>query len=294
MKMKECLAHTPLPEADQMETKGERVEKWLMRAGAMVLLAVWGLLGFGVWITYCEDFLFPRLYANPVNYIGTAYVLIPLVLAAVVLFCYWKRAPVPEARKKRRWIARIVFGTALLVALQPLGLASLILMPPVYSETDDPEHYLTLGTYAQMYGNDIHKLFPANIPGCAVAQESKGDPADQFPDTTQYYYYYQEVIDPSFQIYAEWILPEGELAAELGRIQNNYPEGPAQQAQWGDWTCLSFTDDTLDFAQAKELIYYYYLIFAYNEQTGAVRYIASYSMDCGREEDPYFLLLQWQ
>ena len=46
--------------------------------------------------------------------------------------------------------------------------------------------------------------------------------------------------------------------------------------------------------EAKEKIDYYYLIFAYNEKTGGVRYIASYSMDCGREENPYFLSLQWE
>jgi len=76
--------------------------------------------------------------------------------------------------------------------------------------------------------------------------------------------------------------------------QNYYPEGANQQVQWGDWVCLSFTDDSLDFDEAKDKVDYYYLIFAYNEKTGGVRYIASYSMDCGWEEDPYFLELEWK
>lgn len=292
--IKESIEHVPLPEADKKATKTERLEKWLMRIAAMIILAVWGLLGSGVLITYREDFPFHNFYANPVNYIGTAYVLIPVLLSIVVLFLYRKYALLPKERKKRRWIAGLALGIALLVCIQPIGIASLMLMPPVYSETDNPEKYLTMGTYAKMYGDDIYKLFPANIPRSAVAKDSKWYPPDEFLDTTKYYYYFQEAVDPSFHIYAEWVLPKEEFAEELHRIQNYYPEGAERQEQWGEWTCLSFTDDTLDFNNAKEMIDYYYLIFAYNEKTGGVRYIASYSMDCGREEDPYFLALQWE
>ena len=293
-KIKESIENTPLPEVDRKETKGERVEKWLMRIPAIILLAVWGLLGIGVWLTYREDFVFPRYYMNPVNYIGTAYILIPIFAAIIVLLLYRKYALLPEKRKKRRWIAGVALTIALLVCIQPMGMASIMLMPPVYSETDDPENYLSLGRYARAYGDDIYKLFPANIPRNAIAEGSSWYPPDKFLKTTKYYYYYQEVIDPSFQIYAEWILPEEEFTEELNRIHNYYPEGAKQQVQCGDWVCLNFTDDSLDFDEAKDLIYYYYLIFAYNEKTGGVRYIASYSMDCGREEDPYFLELEWK
>ena len=293
-KIKESMENTPLPEADKKGTKGERVEKWLMRSISIIILAVWGLFGLGVWLTYREDFVFPRYYGNLVNYIGIAYLLIPIAVSVIILVLYRKYALLPEKRKKRRWIAGIALAIALLVCIQPIGMASIVLMPPVYSETDNPEDYLTIGTYAKMYGDDIYKLFPANIPRCAVAEDSRWYPPDQFLGTTKYYYYFEEVIDPSFHIYAEWLLPEEEFREELNRIHNYYPEGAKQQVQWGEWTCLSFTDDSLDFDEAKDLIYYYYLIFAYNEKTGGVRYIASYAMDSGREEDPYFLMLQWE
>ena len=293
-KIKESIENTPLPEADKKGTKGERVEKWLMRSVAIIILAVWGLFGLGVWLTYREDFVFPRYYDSLVNYIGMAYLLIPIAVSIIVLVLYRKYALLPEKRKKRRWIAGTALAIALLVCIQPIGMASIVLMPPVYSETDDPEDYLTIGTYAKMHGDDIYKLFPANIPRSAVAEDSRWYPPDQFLDATKYYYYFEEVIDPSFHIYAEWILPEEEFREELNRIRNYYPEGAKQQVQWGEWTCLSFTDDSLDFDEAKDLIYYYYLIFAYNEKTGGVRYIASYAMDSGREEDPYFLMLPWE
>ena len=295
-KIKDSIEQTPLPDVDTKATKAEQVEKWIMRSIAIIFLAHWGLMGIGVWLTYREEFVFPRFYTNPVNYIGIAYILIPILASIVVLILYRKYALLPKKRNKRRWITGIALTIALLVWIQPIGMgtASLMLMPPVYSETDDPEDYLVMGTYAKMYGDDIHKLFPANIPRSAIAEGSQWYPPDKFLDTTKYYYYYQEVIDPSFQIYAEWVLPENEFAEELNRVRNYYPDGANQQVQWGDWVCLSFTDDSLDFDEAKDLVYYYYLIFAYNEKTGGVRYIASYSMDCGREEDPYFLSLEWK
>ena len=293
-KIKESLENAPLPDADRKATKVELLEKWLMRIPAIIFLAVWGLLGIGVLISYCEDFPFPRFYGNLANYIGSAYVLIPIALAITVLWLYRKHLFNSGKRKKRRWIAGFALVGALLVCIQPIGLAGLALMPPVYSETNNPENYLTMGNHVKMYGNDIYKLFPANIPRSAVAEGSSWYPPDKFLDTTKYYYFFQEVVDPSFHIFAEWVLPEDEFTEELNRINNYYPEGAKQQMQWGDWTCLSFTDDTLDFKKAESLIDYYYLMFAYNEKTGTVRYIASYSMDCGREEDPYFLSLQWE
>ena len=293
-KIKASLENTPLPDADRKATKGELLEKWLMRIPAIIFLAVWGLLGIDMFIIYRKDFMFAHFYANPVNYIGTAYVLIPIFLAITVLWLYRKHRFHSKKRKKRRWIAGIALAIALLVCIQPVGLASLFLIPPIYSETDNPENYLRMGRYVKMYGNDIYKLFPANIPRSAIAEGSKWYPPDKFLDTTKYYYYYQDAVDPSFQIYAEWVLPDNEFAEEINRIHNYYPEGAKQQVQWGDWVCLSFTDDTLDFDEAKDKIDYYYLIFAYNEKMGTVRYIASYSMDCGRNEDPYFLKLQWE
>ena len=228
-KIKESIENTPLPEVDRKETKGERVEKWLMRIPAIILLAVWGLLGIGVWLTYRDVFVFPRYYKKIINYIGTAYILIPIAVSIIDLILYRKSALLPGKRKKRKWIAGIALAIAFLVCIQPIGIASIVLIPPVYSETDDPENYLIMGNYVKMYGDDIHKLFPATIPKSAIAEDSNWYPPDKFLETTKYYYYFQEVIDPSFQIYAEWILPEDEFAEELNRIHNYYPDGANQQ-----------------------------------------------------------------
>ncbi len=293
-KIKESIENTPLPETDEKETIGERIEKWLMRIPAIILLAIWSLFGIGVLIFYHRDFPFPRFYAHPAYYIGVIYVLIPIILAITVLLLYRKRLFHSKGHKIHRWIAGAALVLALLIVIQPLGAASVFLIPPIYSETDNPKNYLTMGNSVKVFGDDIYKLFPANIPRSAIEKDSNWYPPNKFLDTTKYYYYFEEVIDPSFHVYAEWVLPKKEFAEELTRIHNYYPEGANQQTRWGEWTCLSFTDDTLDFNEAEDLDYYYYLIFAYNEKTGGVRYIASYSMDCERDDDPYFLLLQWE
>ena len=293
-KIKESIENTPLPETDEKETIGERIEKWLMRIPAIILLAIWSLFGIGVLIFYHRDFPFPRFYAHPAYYIGVIYVLIPIILAITVLLLYRKRLFHSKGHKIHRWIAGAALVLALLIVIQPLGAASVFLIPPIYSETDNPKNYLTMGNSVKMFGDDIYKLFPANIPRSAIEKDSNWYPPNKFLDNTKYYYYFEEVIDPSFHVYAEWVLPKKEFAEELTRIHNYYPEGANQQTRWGEWTCLSFTDDTLDFNEAEDLDYYYYLIFAYNEKTGGVRYIASYSMDCEIDDDPYFLLLQWE
>lgn len=150
--------------------------------------------------------------------------LLPMVLSVVVLILYAKAQLIKAKRKKRRIIAIILMLVTFYIAIQPTGAGALIWIPPVYSETDNPEHYMVLGTYAHAYGNSIPKLFPATIPRSAVADGANWYPPDKFPETTKYYYY---------------------------------------------------------------------LIFAYNDTTNTVRYIASYAMDTGGSEDPYFLSLDW-
>ncbi len=293
-RIQEKLKNIPLPKTDEKPSKGEQKETWFMRIGALGLLLFFGFLALVFSFGYAKEFPFHRYYISPLHHIGTAYIAIPIMAAVIILILYRKPEFTAKKQKRRRLIANIALAIAMLVGIQPMGFVSLGFVPPVYSETDNPRNYLVLGTYPKMYGNDIYQLFPANIPRCAVTEGSAWYPPDKFKDTTKYYYYFQHYIDPSFQIYAEWVLPKEEYEAELLRIQNMHPNGPVQQVTWGAWTCLSFTNDTLVHEEAKQLISYYYLLFAYNEQTGGVRYIASYSMDTGQEDDPYFLQIPWE
>ena len=234
----------------------------------------------GVILSYMEEFPFAKFYTAPGHYIGVLYVFLPALFGVVILLLYFKTANNRDQRKKRRIKAIVLLFLTFLVATDRFGQASLFLIPPVYSQTDDPGAYLVFGNYLRDYGGSVNMLFPAVMPLSAKVE-----------NTTKYYYYYQCVIDPSYDVYAEWVLPEAEYEKEKQRVLEQYQNVPGKTIQWGDWTCISFGNDEL--SDAAELVYYDYIIFAYDDQTCAVRYIASYSMGCGDDEDPYFLSLDW-
>lgn len=175
--------------------------------------------------------------------------------------------------------------------LSPLDLVLLVGYSPVYSETDDPANYLKLGICEQSAAASFEQLFPAAIPRSAVSWDSAWYPPDKFPETTKYYYKHEHSADPYFDLCAEWTLPQEEYAAEKQRIQTLYANKPAQQVQWGTWVCCNYSADLLE--EANTLDSYYYIIFAYNDTTSTVRYIAAQSVDWGDSIDPYFLSLEW-
>lgn len=285
------LQEKPLPPEDIKPSAEERWKKWLMRIASGLFLALWGLLSIGVFLDYQEHFPFQKFYRSPAHYIGVAYLLIPIVLSIIVLFLYRKPQLNRKKKSKRRITALILLFAAFIVAVQPIGLAAINFLPPVYSETDNPTNYLVLGTYTRAHGDSIHSLFPATIPDSTVAEDSRWFPPDKFPETTRYYYHFQDVLDPCFDIYAEWVLPEEEYDAELQRIRTHYPDGPYEQVQWGNWVCYNYSSDLLE--EAAALDSYSYIIFAYNDTTSTVRYIAAQSVDWGDSIDPYFLSLEW-
>ncbi len=252
--------------------------------------ALFAFFSLIVILAYRVDFPFLHFQKELPYYSGIAWLVILIVMSVVLLFLYRKYKMTAKKRQRRRWIAGVALAIALLTAINPLGTGMLVFLPPVYSETDDPGHYLVLGYYPQAYfTEEITKLFPAGIPrwtrSCIRPIVSRRRQAIN---------YYDKIVDSCFHIYAEWALPQAELELELQRIQIHYPKGPAQEVRWGDWICLSFTDDTLDHEEAKKQREYTYFLFAYNERTHAVRYIASYCQDGGEESPPYFLRLSWE
>ena len=285
------LDGTSLPESDKTTTKAEIAEKWIARSVALLILIPSSLFMLFNVKSYHDEFPFPKLYSHWFSYIGIAYLLFPVIISCIILILYRKNLLLTKKRIIRLAVTALSLTMVIINAINPIGISFLALVPPCYSETDDPGNYLIIGEYVKFHNDSICKLFPVNIPRRAIIKKSYQP--DKYPDTTKYYYYYQSAVDPSFNIYAEWILPEEEFTEEINRIGNYYPEGAVSTEQWGDWVVLSFTDDSLIFEEAKKLDYYYYLIFAYNEKTGGVRYIASYAIDTVETDIPYFIQLEW-
>ena len=98
-------------------------------------------------------------------------------------------------------------------------------------------------------------------------------------------------MDEDFDIFAQWVLPENDFYEEIQRIQNNLAEEEVFERQWGDWVCLSLTEE--DFEEVTR--YYCHYFFAYNSKTHMVRYVYSYCQDGGGDmASPYFLSLDWE
>lgn len=281
----------PMPKGDLKPTLKERLETWCVRLLTVPVLLFFGLMLIGMKLDYEEEFLFPKPGRSLLNYIGIAYVLIPIILMGVVLFLYRRPVYTEEKHSSRRLTAVVMFLLTIFSAGNPYGTAALMLFPTVYSETDNPSHYLQLGRYERMYADTLYALFPANIPRSAVAEGSSWYPPDKFPDTTQYYYFHANDVDPNFDLFAQWVLPDDEFKQETDRFETGRGTEIVYREQKGEWICLYFTDFKEENIQSYRS--YYFVIFAYNEEENMVRYMASYAMDTGGTLVPYFLSLDW-
>lgn len=281
----------PMPKGDLKPTDKERLETWFVRLLTCPVLFFFGLTLIGMKLDYEEEFLFPKPGRSILNYFGITYVLIPIILMGVVLFLYRRPVYTEKKHRSRRITAVVLFLLTIFSVCNPFGVAGLMLFPTVYSETNDPSHYLQLGRYERMDAETIYALFPANIPRSAVAEGSSWYPPDKFPDTTKYYYFHANDVDPNYELYAQWVLPDDEFEQEIERFETDRLEEIVYREQKGEWTCLHFTEHKEE--NVEHCHYYFFVIFAYNEEENMVRYIASYAMDTGGTLVPYYLSLDW-
>lgn len=158
---------------------------------------------------------------------------------------------------------------------------------PIESYTENPSDYLELDTFVtEQYGNEIHNIFPNKIPNSAKTQDKQN-----YLETTKYYYRYNHNLDPQIDIVAEWALSPYEYAVSKSKALKE----DHSSVQKGDWTCLYYEDSYTVEEEKKnnwQDKYFCFLIFAYNDQTNTVRYIASYALD-SYDEGPYYLTLDW-
>lgn len=238
------------------------------------------------------------LYAKPLpNFTDVIWgmfgMLIPVVAAVAMIVLHTRRGYMDSAIRQlltiTLTICYLLFGLPLYVVSLVMGIMS----PGVYSETEDPSHYMELGTYErEIMGEKLELLFPDDIPSHALGAE--GIPC---PDTTRYYNYVENSLGGRFELFAQWELTEEELASEKERIRmelSGYEVTESTVGQWTIWNfswsdagmCLQYPDiyeDAVD--------YYSYLFFAYNTETGMVRYVSSFTDYA--DSLPAFCSLDW-
>ena len=157
------------------------------------------------------------------------------------------------------------------------------------SETTNPAYYLKTERHVRRCIEDTMEpfdtVFPARIPPEADdSADRKSLRNGGFMPTTKYYYAYEDCFDTGFDIAAEGTLP-----------QKAYDEAKAAVPQAkktvrkGDWTCAYYLQT--DEPDTWENAHYAYLIFACNDSTRTVRYIAAYAEQA--LTPPYFYTMGW-
>lgn len=114
----------------------------------------------------------------------------------------------------------------------------------------------------------------------------------------KYYYHYHQVMDYTYDIYAEWPLDEAKYNQEIDRVTDLFTNAvndkiykyKFSEIDNGDYHCLILYRGDEPFTPATNS--YDYIIFAYNEKCKTVRYIYCDSLENGADQ-PYYLLLDW-
>ena len=267
-----------------------------------IVFSVCAMIAFVIFSKICfvhlylkDDFIGNFLFAN------CGCVLI-LILSAVIALLNKKT----EHRKKIEKIKTGISGVLAIVLFPVAILSSLPYFLGIglcYSLTYDVEDYLVLDKWIQDdYGEEIDEVFPDEIPRSALESADRNFDVG-YPLTTKYYYKHTFVLDPDFDIVAEWILPEEEYENEKNRLNGK----EICSLNKGDWTLLVFKCEHNPFPSFADLITveerifwgeswshdgYWISFFAYNDKTRRVRYVASYAID-SYPEGPYYLSLDW-
>lgn len=270
-----------VPAEDMKPSESEQKETRVFRIISIIGIAVNVLFVAFMLVMYPLDYRFLCYKPTWFDIVVTAVILIPAIVLGIILLMY-RKPRINVKRQKLRRICATVMLIVLLIAemgLFPLQMMFLAWGYDVSSFTDKPDNYMLLDDYTERFADDLYRVFPAIIPS-----EVRYD--DTMTDSTKYYYKYQYNIDPWFDIAAEWQLSEDSFNAEVERItamSDNI-------TQKGDWICVFLSENGEEKIGAHS---YYIIMFAYNDSTDTVRYIASYSMDTGTSQTPYYLELEW-
>lgn len=300
-KLSSNLANEQVPAEDMELSPKEQKEKtrfivisvigMVLSGGAMILILLLVVFGFHYkyteFVPYDLDFVH-KLILFPIQY----FFLIQFVLCLIIYLLYKKNKKI--GKKKDRKKALCIFITILWVI-------SLLLSPFAFmvhflagycSATTNPNNYLEVDEEHLLFEwDEIFQVFPYKMPDSAKQLIYTKD------STTKYYYAYcDDLLNvESMDIYAEWKLndkaswgQENEYEKEKERILSK--ENIRKIETNGDWQCVYLNPKASEYDESNWFSnYYYYLIFAYNDETQTVRYIAEF----GHKTDPYHLQLEW-
>ncbi|MBQ2758515.1 MAG: MerR family transcriptional regulator [Clostridia bacterium] len=166
------------------------------------------------------------------------------------------------------------------------------------SETTDFKNYCNLD--ATCFANRdlvFQELFPYSPHYFENVKQDDGNYKTVYLDA-KYYYHYRQGFD-CYDIYAEWPLEEANYDKEIQRVNELFKDALSNinhdyqftKIKKGGYHCLILYYGNEPFTPTTDA--YDYIIFAYNENLKAVRYICCGGMKNYGAYQPYYLSLDW-
>ena len=256
---------------------------------------VLGVLGLFFWILdaylqnmiYIEEYRFLKIENYEIFAFRTIICILSLIAPILLIFTnrHTKTIKTTKRRRFRNTTVSVVLLSIFLFSgfINLLNVTFSIRVPNFCSMTSDPSNYLELDKYVKNYSEDIYSIFPAKIPPTAFFQDYSSE-----EDPVKYYYRFSNDLSTRIDIMAEWDLPDDKYEEHKKRGLET-DKIVTLKKQKGEWSCLYFQDCT---DEAKKD--YYYLIFAYNDNTNSLRYILSYYRTYNEAaEKSFYTDLEW-
>lgn len=286
-RLEEGFCDNPVPGEDMVMSFKERVKNLAQWTVWAISATIYGWMFLSVFVETMGRFPFLRVsweYLNVLNVIATLILLIPGAILLITL--------IAMIRHNGAKTGAVIVALLMAILVVPPSITILHVLPPVYSQTDDPHHYLQVGDDVRKFMEDIYQVFPAQIPNTAVTQSAHRLEPAVYADTTVYHYWYEYGFAPELDVLAQWNLPRNDLLSERERILRLGEKYQIQREYNGNWECMTISFDQNPL-QTDTCIFE--LTFACNEGTGTVRYIAYVSVSGSGERwrEGYFEKLDW-
>ncbi|MBQ2954184.1 MAG: MerR family transcriptional regulator [Clostridia bacterium] len=294
----EPVREVEVPKEDRHITWREAAQGFLRNGAVWIIALIPLLLVLTLNLSIPYFFRYPRFATCELKeyLILMVLSLVPTLVLLPAWFLWFRRGKL----RGLKWA--LVILCALYLPVSVLLQISSHITNPYYSITEDVRHYLKVdrGCDAR-YEELVYGLFPAQPHTTAYVLGEKG--FEEQSTQPRYFYRYACRLEPSYEVFAEWTLTPDELAAERQRVEALLTRAHAQEGQGvletieqGDYTCIAFWIGERPFEHLYDS-YATMAMFAWNEETGRVRYMFNYYTYPANEswdpESSYYMTLDW-
>ena len=293
----EPVRELEVPKEDRHISWREAMRGFLRHGAVWIVALIPLLLVLALNLSIPHFFRYPKFAAHELKkyLILMVLSLMPTLVLLPAWFLWFRRGRL----RVLKWVLVILCALYLPVSVL-LQVASHI-TNPYYSITKDIRHYLKVdrGCDAR-YEELVYGLFPAQphttayVLGDAGYEEQSAEP--------QYFYRYACRLEPNYEVFAEWTLTPDEMAAERQRVETlltrtheQAGHGVLEIIEQGNYTCIAYWIGERPFEHLYD--YATMAMFAWNEETGRVRYMFNYYTYPANENwDPelsHYMTLDW-